>query len=158
MFELDGASGVLRWRYRSERSDGWNTRFCGTVAGGPNSHGYICVEINNVSYKVHRIIRKMLHGDEPEHTDHQNCAPWDNTPSNLRAASQSENNRNRRRNSGKSLPKGVSFYKWGRGCLRVGIMYGGKNRHVGYFDDVEAAHAAYREKALIHHGEFARID
>lgn len=88
--------------------------------------------------------------------DHENGNGLDNQRSNLRQATQSENQRNAAlRKDNSSGRKGVGWSnrakKW-----RARIRLHGKQTHLGLFTDKEQAHAAYR--AAAHHlfGEFAR--
>lgn len=87
-------SGVLRWRWRDDHLDSWNARFAGSIAFRTKTGGYRAGKFNGVTYFAHRIIWKMLHGDDPEVIDHINGDPSDNRASNLRSGSQSENCRN----------------------------------------------------------------
>ena len=54
------------------------------------------MRIGDKHYYAHRVIWKMVTGDEPEHIDHINGRPDDNRLTNLRAATHSLNMRNRK--------------------------------------------------------------
>ena len=88
--------------------------------------------------------------------DHIDGDRKNNTWENLRYATASENNANRKRKAGKELPKGVSLNKCG--TYRVKIEKYGKQYHVGCFKTVEEAKDAYERKAIELHGVFARFD
>lgn len=157
VFDLDEATGVLRWRAKPSRFA--RSIKVGDVAGGsPNSHGYLHVQLDGKQLKVHRVVFALANGFWPEQVDHVNGVKTDNRPDNLRAATNAENGCNvGLRADNASGFKGVSWHKrdskWRAQC-RVD----GRKHHVGYFTDKDAAAAAvqtFREK---HHKEFARHD
>lgn len=105
---------------------------------------------------MHRQILGLTYGDKVK-VDHENHNTLDNRNGNLRRASPNQN----QWNSGKrpintSGFKGVGWYKkykkW-----RAQIQANGVNRHIGYFDTPEAAHAAYCVEAERLHGDFAKL-
>ena len=51
--------------------------------------------------------------------------------------------------------KGVCWNK-GSGKWQAGIKVRGKSLHLGLFDDIDAAAAAYQQAAAHHFGQFAR--
>lgn len=90
--------------------------------------------------------------------DHGNRDGLDNQKNNLRIASVSENQMNRRiQSNNKSGYRGVYFYhqnkKW-----HAQIQVGKKKIHVGYFKDIVDAVKAYNKAALKYHGEFASLN
>src|ERR1039458_6110965 len=101
-------------------------------------------------------------GTMPPTVDHRNQIKTDNRWSNLRAATKTQQSRNRRQWKKKGgLPKGV-FYRPPkprpcrpyRACIRVdGVLI-----HLGRFATVEEAAEAYKLAATEHHGDFASFD
>jgi hypothetical protein len=89
-------------------------------------------------------------------TDHRNGNGLDNRRSNLRPATNGENMRNARRHSdNRSGFKGVSR---NRGRWRARIQVVGGELALGRFDTAEGAARAYDAAALLHFGEFARVN
>jgi hypothetical protein len=90
--------------------------------------------------------------------DHENHNGLDNSRSNLRLASRSQNCYNRKKKTGvRSRYKGVSYVK-GRKKWRVYISYNGQRIHLGYFDNEIDAAKAYDEAAKLYHGKFAVLN
>jgi hypothetical protein len=142
-------SGVLTW---NSQRQGVNR---GDVAGGLNDEGYQVIWHKRKMYSAHRLIWLMVHGESPETVDHINHIKTDNRLCNLRAATQSENSKNRRSRRGSSSRfLGVSWNK-ARRKWRSAIKENGILRHLGSFDCEKAAARAYDEAAVIAHGEFA---
>lgn len=142
--------GQLIWKIRSGRAA------TGHVAGTMDVHGYKTVRFSGKTYKVHRLVFLWHHGFLPEEVDHVNMNRSDNRVENLRSASTSQNQANRRaRSVNASGLKGVTWkprhQKWE---ARIGVN--GRLIYIGLFDSPEKAHAAYVEAARRHHGEFAR--
>ena len=90
--------------------------------------------------------------------DHIDGDGLNNRRSNLRPATPSQNNANRRKSrQNTSGFKGVSYYhRTSRWRAYVGVD--GKAIHLGYFDTAIDAARAYDAAALEHFGEFARIN
>lgn len=166
-FRLDPDTGRLYWLERPAehfvdtcRQRQWNTRHAGKEAGSPTSGGYLNVTLKqptgSTRPKVHRVVFALANGRLPEgDVDHINGRTDDNRPSNLREATRSQNMANRRRNSGKSLPKGV--YERGE-VFTAGLTFRRKSVFLGTFATVDAAKRAYDTAALLFHGDFARPD
>lgn len=95
-------------------------------------------------------------GEFPEQdVDHINGDPLDNRWDNLRRASKHENLRNCSvHKDNKAGLKGVCVT---RKRPTAQIYLNGKRTHLGTFDTVEEAHAAYCAAAEKHFGEFARF-
>jgi len=131
-----------------------NRNKIGSVAGCSDKDGYILVGLKGALYKAHRLIFLMHHGYMPEHIDHVNGIPSDNRIENLRAATMTENMRNRalQRNNTSGC-KGVTFSK-SCGKWKVNLRLNKIRYFLGYYEDKELAAlvaASFREK---YHGEF----
>lgn len=98
---------------------------------------------------MHRLILPGV-----ESVDHANGDGLDNRRSNLRAATQSQQNANRAPSPHTSRFKGVCWDK-SRGLWRATIKDGG---YIGRFKTEEEAARAYDARAIEMHGEFAYLN
>lgn len=135
----------------------WRVRLCtkvkiGSVAGCFDSKGYVIITIEDKPYKAHRLAWLYMEGAFPKHfIDHINSVPSDNRWINLREATWSESNANRKSTS-KSGLKGVRQTPSDRWLAQIRLD--GKNKHLGIFATKEKAHEAYISAAKKRHGEF----
>ncbi|MCI1143157.1 HNH endonuclease [Sphingomonas sp. WKB10] len=127
----------------------------GEIAGALQSLGYRQIMVDGQRLLSGRLAWFYMTGSWPAHEiDHANGQRDDDRFSNLREATRSENNRNRRA-SGRSLIKGAFWVarqqKW-----RASIKRDGRTVNLGMFDTAEAAGAEYARAADEHYGKFAR--
>lgn len=114
---------------------------------------------NETSIQMHRIILSRMLGRElerHEQVDHWNLNGLDNTRGNLRLATHSQNQANRKVQKNNKL--GVKGVVENGNKYRARIDVNGKCIHLGLFDTLEQARNAYIEAAKKYHGEFARWD
>lgn len=136
----DPVTGSFNWRTsgKGRRKD--------LVAGCKNGKGYVCIRIDGQIYLAHRLAWIYVHGAIPEGKliDHRNGVCSDNRICNLRVASHSQNNENKRRPKKKSASGllGVSLKK-STGKWESRIKVGSRNINLGVFDDPKSAHEAY---------------
>jgi hypothetical protein len=133
-------------------------RIKGKIAGSLNKdNGYITVCLGGTKYRAHRIIWKMITGEDPvELVDHIDGDRSNNSWHNLREATVSENLRNARMSSKNSSGyKGVSFNS-SRNRYEAYITIKRRHYYLGGYMTAEEAYAAYCAGANKHHGEFAR--
>ena len=91
-------------------------------------------------------------------TDHRDGNGLNNQRANLRQATLTQNNRNRRANRSASRFKGVAINR-GRGMpWKAAIGFDGISRHLGYFADESDAARAYDKAARELFGEFAAVN
>jgi len=160
-FVYDPGSGALRWRTRplahfinSSRWKACNTRFAGTITGVTNREGYLIVCLDYRSHLAHRLIWKLVTGNDPIAIDHSNGERHDNRWSNIREATPSQNQWNKRVNSSNMTGlKGVRRQPSGRYGSYI-WMPNGKSRWLGTFETADEAHAAYCEAARELGGDF----
>lgn len=126
----------------------WNARYSGREAFTCEEDGYRTGSINGSNYKAHRVIWKMVTGEDPDHIDHEFGKRNDNRIAKLADVSISENAKNRRvpRNN-KSCVIGVCLWKQGRYHYWAALI-GSKTRYFHSFDDAVTA----RRAAEIEHG------
>lgn len=117
----------------------------GDAAGSLNGR-YYQTKINDKNYKNHRIIFCMFNNVEMcdiDEIDHIDQNPGNNHSSNLRMATASENQRNRKkRNDNSSGYIGATFNKQ-VGKYQAQLMINKGNNHIGYFTTAESAAKAY---------------
>lgn len=169
-FEIDPTSKTwLRWKvrprhhFRNQR--GWNifnAMYAGKEAGSTVSSEYektyYRVRVGEQECTCHRIVFAMTTGADPGNSqiDHRNGDSLDNNPDNLRLANPIENGRNRGKNKNNTSGyKGVTRITK-RGKWEAKIQIEGKTLHLGYFEELADAAAAYDRAAQEHHGEFYR--
>lgn len=157
----DPLTGTLTWRTRPDHHfptpRGWrifNTQFAGLTTGCLESKGYLSVRLDCRKYWAHRLIWKIVTGEDPGYSiDHRDRDRANNRWTNLREASrfeQSANSRKRKHNS--SGFKGVSLHggKW-----RAQIRIDGVSQILGSFPTPAIAHTAYMAALEAHFGEYA---
>lgn len=129
----------------------------GARAGTIDARGYEHIRVDGRTYKAHRLAWLYVYGSFPvAQIDHVNRDCSDNRLCNLRAATNGENQRNRKtfRNS----TTGVTGVSWNKRCQKYEayIKVDGKRKHLGLFDSVDHAAAEYLKASKKYHGEFAR--
>ena len=151
LFSFDEENGVLLWAKKTAKKV-----IVGTPAGQRRLDGYVVVGVDGRRYLAHRIIFALTNGYYPDEIDHVDGNPGNNTPSNLREVTRSQNNMNKRvQCNNTSGARGVYLHKKS-GKWHARIKVSGKFISLKYHSTVEAASAAYAEAALKFHGKFAR--
>jgi hypothetical protein len=146
-FDYDPDSGVVRYKKPRKRIR------VGEPAGNCRPDGYLKISIDRKNYMLHRVIWKMMTGEEPPvQIDHKDRCRSNNTWSNLRAADPAKNNQNKRK-VGKFLP-GVSQSKRCKNFY-ARIVVNGKFVYLGMFGTELEAHAAYKAASVSYFGEFS---
>ena len=130
----------------------------GAFAGTQLASGYWTVMVDWVRMPTHRVVFAMANGRWPDaDTDHADCDPGNNSPSNLRPATRSQNACNAgMKPNNKSGCKGVSWDKQS-GKWRAQIMANGRKKNLGRFASKDSAAEAYADAAIQYHGQFARL-
>lgn len=166
LFEYFPSTGTLCWKRRSVTDfqnnricNSWNARCAGKEVTYINpSNGYIFAKLEGSLWAAHRIIWKMMTGDDPEYeVDHRDLDRTNNRWENLRSSTRLQNQANRpKRSTNTSGYKGVtrdrSRSKW-QAC----INFDGHHEFLGRFSDKEDAASAYALAAKKYHGEFMRL-
>lgn len=150
----DPESGVFVWRHRLS-SAGRAVKGCGKIAGALDAYGRVVIRLCGQLYFAHQLAWLYAHGKWPDNViDHINGNRSDNRLTNLRDIPQSVNMQNRRSpKAGHSLKTlGVSWHE-GAGRYRARLTVNRKELHLGLFDTIEAAQAAYiSAKRKLHKG------
>lgn len=150
-FIYEECSGRLIWRVSPN-----NNVKSGSEAGYINGvSGYRMLKFNGATKMVHRIVWEILHPgeilnstDEIDHIDHDKL---NNRSSNLRKVDCAVNQRNRpMHRDNTSGVTGVCWYSK-YSCWRVQIRGDGRPKHIGYFEDFDAAVKA-RKAAEVKYG------
>jgi len=159
IFEYCAETGVLRWKPRPDNPR-WNRVFANKPAGGIDGKGYVRIRTEGKIWNAHRVIWKMVYGEDPDFIDHINGDRSDNRIDNLRSVTQVENARNTKLH--KSNASGASGVHWvsrdRRWC--ASIHSGGKKIALGhYVDKADAVLARQRaEKEYGYHPNHGRCD
>jgi HNH endonuclease/AP2 domain len=145
-------TGLFYWRVARR-----NHVKVGDVAGVINRTGYRRICIDGKRYLASRLAWAWMTGEWPIEVDHRDTDCANDTWGNLRQATHSQNQANRRRPSNNTSGfKGVfrdrRSSKW-----RARIVVNRKRKDLGSHVTREAAHAAYRAAAVDHYGDFARF-
>ena len=128
----------------------------GSEVGYVNNIGYRQIYIDGRIYSVHRLVWKLVHGAAPRgEIDHINGNPSDNRLVNLRLASSSENNRNRKLSARNKT--GVKGVFWVTKARRYRAVVGHNRQYhiLGHFVDFDEAVAVADAARKQLHGEFA---
>ena len=147
LLDYEPTTGSLTWKARDRKwfkNDGawkaFNTSFAGRIVRSKNSSGYLRVNIKGTHVLAHRIVWLHQTGCWPEkYIDHINHNPADNSWSNLREVSHTENHQNQsRRSDNTSGITGVSL-RAGTNRWTARIKTGGKYLSLGSFERKEDA-------------------
>jgi len=145
--------GDLYWKIKPRNS----TRI-GDKAGSLDSKGYVVLKLNNLLYRMHRIIWAYHYSVIPNNLqiDHIDGNKTNNMIENLRLATNSQNksNNKRARCDSKSNILGVCWSKASR-KWQSHIKKNNKKIYLGLFANQEDAIAARKAAELQYFGEFA---
>lgn len=127
----------------------------GEAAGWLTKDGYRLIKIDGKQYRCGRLVFLYMTGELPLQADHINRIRDDDRWANLRAADNGQNNANK--NLQRNNTSGIKCTSWDarRNHWHVRVHIGGKQRHVGYFEDFELAELAASEARAKAYGEFA---
>lgn len=147
-FDYDPETGILRWKTARKKVR------VGDIAGALQKTGYLAIGNAARRAYAHRIIWKMMTGEEPPEIDHRDWDKSNNRWVNLRAANRTGNTRNQRKlKAGTSKYRGVSWNRR-RDAWRAKITVDRRDIHLGFFEDEDAAAQAYRKASEKYHGTF----
>ncbi len=129
------------------------------VGTGKNLYAVRNVKVGPRLTKIIRLHREIMHAPKGMLVDHKNSDGLDNLGSNLRLATHSQNQCNKRKTRSKTTSqfRGVYFDKR-RVQWQAYIRYNGKRKYLGKFKDETEAAKAYDRAARKYHKEFARLN
>jgi hypothetical protein len=153
----ESPSGLI-WKYREGMPVKVNSRYQGKRAGGirksKDGYQYWVVRLDDQLLRAHRVVYALIHGEDPKGfvVDHKDGNGLNNTASNLRKATSSQNSCNSVRPSSNTtgfkgiFPRGK---RW-----RAKVNHKGKAYFFGTHDTPENAYTAYLKGAKQLHGDF----
>ncbi len=149
LLDYDPATGLFRWRVTvGSRAN------AGTVAGSSlNAHGYCVCRVDGKKYYLHRLAWFYVHGVWPPHQiDHINGVRDENRIENLRCATYQQQRGNQKLYKNNSTGyRGVYVNK------KTGKFFAHySGQHIGTFETILEAAAAYTAKANAVWGEYYR--
>lgn len=149
ILDYNPSTGEFVWRKRMSKRG-----VLGKIAGTTSRQGYIHINTSGKCYMAHRLAWLYVHGELPKGSiDHIDMNKANNSISNLRLATLSENQWNTKAYASNKLGvKGV-YKQYGK--YKATIKKYGKANHLGSFDTVEEASKAYQDAAKTMHGRFA---
>lgn len=148
LLDYDPSTGIFRWKKTMN-----GKAEVGGIAGSVGRHGYRRIAFDGQRYRAHKLAWFLIYG-EWTNLDHRDCSPDNNKISNLRKATTSQNNANRRNlPRSKSIARGIRKTKSGKYSAQVG-----RSNYLGRFNTLDEAIVAHREAITKFYGEFARFD
>lgn len=148
-FTYKRSTGELRWAVqKSARAP------VGALAGTPHSKGYLRVMVDGKNMYVHRIAWAIVHGEFPLQIDHKNTNRADNRLRNLRPATNSQNNHNKKTRKATNTGEPNVYFDVRYGSYRACIYADGKRIHLGSFKSLAKAKRAVRHGRAQHQPYF----
>lgn len=151
LFKYDPITGSLTWKERpptTRANKTHNSRDAGHQVGAIDTWGHRQVRVNGRLTAVHRVIWKMMTGEDPvDQIDHINGEPDDNRWENMRQADSQQNSWNKGLNgnstSGYNCIYPMHTKRASSKKFRVLMHIDGRKRLIGDFYTIEEAKAAY---------------
>jgi hypothetical protein len=152
---VDCATGVCVWVNPSKYHPGLIGKVAGSVIRTHAGKAYWVIKLDGRAYRRSRLVLMIATGVwPPECVDHKNGDSLDDRATNLRQASDTENNWNHQKRKKESpLPMGVRGLKSGR--FQARIACGKRTHNLGTFKSAQEARDAYLVKRSELFGEFA---
>jgi len=129
-------------------------RKVGDTLSSLTDKGYLRSSVGGKSYQIHRLVFLYHHGYMPIQVDHIDGNRINNKIENLRDATSSQNNQNRKATSSSGV-KGVVWHKQSKKWV-ASICVNRKSVHLGSFLSIEEAALVANRVRQLAHGEFYR--
>ena len=142
LLHYNAETGVLTWRKRPDQP-GWSTRWAGKEAFTYVKDGHRRGLLFHNSVYAHRVIWKMMTGEDPSEIDHIDGNGQNNAWRNLRVAVAGANQKNTRIRSDNKTGH-VGIVKRGERYIAQG-GHNGTTVHIGVYSDIGLAIAARRQ-------------
>lgn len=158
LLNYDSATGLFSWKVSRGRYARPGLA-AGTLHKVKRSNSpYIRIKIDGRSYLAHRLAFLYMTGKWPDaEPDHISTDTTDNRWENLREATSSQNQANRKvRRDNKLGIKGVHYCKRDKRFIAT-FQINGRQKRLGGFKTAEEAQSAYAFAVQSHFGEFARV-
>lgn len=152
LLRYDPNTGQLFWKKRPpdmNSADMFNTRFAGKEAFTALNHGYRRGLLFKQSVYAHRVIWRLVTGEEAKELDHIDGNPLNNRWNNLRAVTRKMNQRNAARRSDNASGVVGVVERRGRWIAQIGVF--GTTKHIGIYETKAAAIKA-RKAAELEYG------
>ena len=147
---FDYRDGELYWKVHQ------GSQTPGSIVGCSNGIRKVCL-INKTQHYLHRVIYCWHYGEFVGQVDHIDGNPLNNKIENLRLATSTQNNHNRRINRNSSSK--VKNVYWNKQASKWGVLISGvfnKRKFFGYYADKELAELVAIEARNKYHNQFAR--
>ncbi|MGN7869539.1 HNH endonuclease signature motif containing protein [Paracoccus sp. 22332] len=151
LLNYDPETGQMTWKKRPSASKTWNSRYAGKPAlTAKQGNGYLHGSVLGNYLLAHRVAWALHYGQHADgEIDHLSGDRFDNRITNLRAVPRATNMTNRIRGAKNfPLPRGVVRTKAKAPRYEARISVSGKVLCLGTFRCPNAAHDAYRAKAI----------
>jgi inorganic pyrophosphatase len=129
-----------------------SNQMTGKKAGSQLKNGYWHIRINKKAIYTHRAVFLYHYGFLPETIDHIDGNPSNNAVENLREATQSQNNRNRKRKLNKYGQHGITLLKGKYWMPKLQVDK--KLIYVGVYKNLDDAKTAYENAVKKYCGDF----
>ena len=160
-FDYDPETGIFVWRKEPCQIGS----MLGNIAGSIRENGYVTLSVPGFGqYRAHLMAWIYVHGLTigGAEIDHEDTNPSNNAIGNLRLATPTQQQQNRKvQSNNRSGLKGAYYHACHKGKKwrsQIKIDENGVKRLIflGYFHTAQEAHEAYGRAALTYFGNFAR--
>lgn len=138
ILKYDRKTGVFVWRKKTSRKT-----VIGREAGGIDCAGYRVIGYKGKTYYAHRLAWLYVYGYMPKQIDHKDGNRANNSISNLRECSSTQNIFNAKKaKNNTSGYKGVAWHKEA-GKWEAYVCHNNRKKYLGLFESAESAAHAY---------------